>query len=130
MWAVVGVLAAAAADRVGVLVGPVVADDPQPARRAIKLRSSAASAGTSPVLGARRRAPCGVAERWSVAGVVLEALSFRVPADIGGDINSPCFSCADIAAGEVGDVAGDQDQPPSPGRGSARGFGERSITTD
>jgi hypothetical protein len=58
--AAAGVLAAAEADHVGVAFVLVVADDEQPARRAIKV-TNAARTGVSPIPRARRRARAGSA---------------------------------------------------------------------
>src|SRR5262249_58021744 len=66
-----GVRAAGRADWVGGALGAVVADDAQPARRAIMLRD-AASTGMSPIRQARCRAPHGIGGEWRVTGASLE----------------------------------------------------------
>src|SRR5215472_3213907 len=71
MRAAAGVLAVAAGDCAGGALGPVVADDAQPARRAITMRD-AAGTGTSPIRRPRRRAPQGIGGEWPVTGVSLE----------------------------------------------------------
>jgi hypothetical protein len=67
-----GVLAAAAADCVGVALGPVVAEDVQPARRAIMMTNAARAGG-----------------QWRVTGACLDEVSCPVSTGICGDINSP-----------------------------------------
>src|SRR6266702_6518276 len=71
MRAAAGVLAVAAGDCAGGALGPVVAGDAQPARRAIMMRD-AASTGISPIRQARCRAPQGIGGEWRVTGVSLE----------------------------------------------------------
>ena len=71
MCAAAGVLAAAAGDCTGGALGPVVADDAQPATRAITI-TDAASTGISPIRPARCRAPHGIGGEWRVTGVSLE----------------------------------------------------------
>jgi hypothetical protein len=82
------VLAAAAADCVGVALGPAVAEDVQPARRAIMM-TNAARAGVSPIPRARRRAPAGAGGQWRVTGACLDEVSYPVSTGICGDINCP-----------------------------------------
>ena len=69
--AAAGVLAVAVGDRVGAVLGPVLADDAQPARRAIMM-TDAANTGISPIRQARYRAPHGIGGEWRVTGVSLE----------------------------------------------------------
>src|SRR5215831_14952413 len=71
MRAAAGVLAAAAGDCAGGALGPVVADDAQPARRAVMM-TDAANTGVSPIRQARCRAPQGIGGEWRVTGVSLE----------------------------------------------------------
>src|SRR6266568_3368385 len=71
MRAAAGVLAVAAGDCAGGALGPVVAGDAQPARRAIMMRD-AASTGISPIRQARCRAPQGIGGEWRVTGVSVE----------------------------------------------------------
>jgi hypothetical protein len=71
MRAAAGVPAGAADDRAGGALGPVVADDAQPASRAMTM-TDAASTGISPIRQARGRAPQGIGGEWRVTGVSLE----------------------------------------------------------
>ena len=71
MRAAADVLAVAAGDCAGGALGPVVADDAQPARRAITMRD-AAGTGITPIHRARRCAPQGIGGEWRVTGVSLE----------------------------------------------------------
>src|SRR5215472_1223049 len=65
------VLAVAAGDRAGGALGPVVADDAQPARKALMMRD-AASTGMSPIRQARCHGPQGIGGLWRVTGVSLD----------------------------------------------------------
>src|SRR6516164_1083133 len=58
----------------------------------------------------QHQASPGRVTQWSPAGPVANG-SFAAAGRVEG------IEDADIAAGEVGDVAGDQDQTPGPGRG-------------
>src|SRR5215472_2865309 len=71
MRAAAGVLAVAAGDCAGGAFGLVVADDAQPARRAIMM-TDAASTGISPIRQARCRAPRGIGGGWRVTGASPE----------------------------------------------------------
>src|SRR5215469_12118582 len=89
MRAAAGVLAAGAGEAAGeALGGPAVADDAQPARRAIMMRA-AASTGISPIRQARCRALQGIGGEWRVTGVSLEEPGKLVAADMCACINSP-----------------------------------------
>jgi hypothetical protein len=76
MRAAAGVLAVAG-DCAGGVLGPVVADDAHPARRAVMMRD-AAGTGISPIRQARCCAPEGIGGELRVTGVSLEGPGCRL----------------------------------------------------
>src|SRR5215469_2488342 len=75
-----GVLVVAADVCADVALGPVVADEAQPARTPATVRS-AKSADISPIRQPRCRVPQGIGGEWCVTGVSLDGPGCPVPAD-------------------------------------------------